>query len=264
MGSSHAYSRKPCQDAVKGYSTVVGGKRVLILTIADGHGGERYDLSEFGSRIAVETMVALLVDIYKASKSRLDLFNRLKSDFPLAMTKLWRKNIGEDFKARCHDIKEEGGIDKAQDMPNDFYKRYGTTALFSLIVPEGVFFGQLGDGDIAVADRYGTEFPMPRHDELVGGQTYSLVSGDAKRYWHIRTCSISKKSLITLSTDGLANSYVSDAEFAKFIGSLYANLQKFSPDKLGLPSYLAKVSEHGSGDDVSIIGAVVEPHDFCY
>ncbi len=252
-GSSHACRDLPCQDAVKVHWTAVGSKPVLILAIADGHGGERYDLSEYGAKLAVETMDALLIEFYKSSGGRAELFKRLRGDFPVAMGKLWRGKIESDFKERF-----------GEEPESDFYKRYGSTALFALAVPEGIFLGQLGDGDIVVAEKYSAQFPMPRHDELVGGQTYSLVSGDAKRYWQIEMCSISCRTLILLSTDGLANSYINDLEFEKFVRSLYDHLQTFSVDALGLENYLAFVSENGSGDDISVAGAVIEPRDFDY
>lgn len=250
-GSSHQHNDMPCQDAVRTYMTVIGGKPVWILTAADGHGSSQYDLSEYGSALAVETMRRLLIDMYKQSSGRADLFRRLKNDFPTAVVKMWRENIGNDYRERFSEQPE-----------GDFYKRYGSTALFALIAPEGIFLGQLGDGDIAVADRYSVEFPMPRHDELVGGQTYSLVSEEAWRYWHIRTCSVSQRSLVMLSTDGLANSYLNDGEFERFIRSLYENLQKFSFASLDMDKYLKKVSAEGSGDDISIAAAIIEPYDF--
>lgn len=250
-GSSHQHLNMPCQDAVKMYSTVVSGKPVYILAVADGHGSSQYDLSEFGAALAVETMRCLLIDLYKQSSGRAELFRRLKHDFPMAVVKLWRENVGRDYEQRF-----------LQKPSGDFYKRYGSTALFALLVPEGIFLGQLGDGDIAVADRYGVQFPMPRHDELVGGQTYSLVSEEAWHYWHIRACSISQRSLILLSTDGLANSYINDGEFEKFIKSLYTNLQRFSAAELELEQHLARVSVNGSGDDISVAGALAEPQAF--
>src|SRR6267378_2766023 len=54
IGAAHVRVGKPCQDA---FAVRPGGVDLpcLALAVADGHGDDRHDLSQFGAELAVET-----------------------------------------------------------------------------------------------------------------------------------------------------------------------------------------------------------------
>ena len=58
IGAAHRRLGKPCQDASVACSLLgPGGTTVQLMAVADGHGGERYWLSDVGSQLACDQAV---------------------------------------------------------------------------------------------------------------------------------------------------------------------------------------------------------------
>ena len=259
QGAYHRRENLPCQDAFALWTGVVENNRIYIMAVADGLGSSGYDLSHYGAALATEAAVDELRSLYhEFSSSKNELFKNLQSNFPNGVLKRWKGKIARDIKKREPLIHET----------TDFLKRYGTTLLISMITPEGIFLGQLGDGDILILQTNGkVEKPIPGSTELIANETHSLTSPDSPRLWRIETYSIDSPALIMISTDGLSNSFESDEEFHKFARSFYHHMiehgihkgMERSLEQLQLPQWIDNASEKGSGDDITLGVALIEP-----
>lgn len=250
QGSSHVRdNNKPCQDSFKTMSE----DEVVIMALADGHGSAAYDLSEFGSKIAVEAAIDELKSIYEQNcQSKYNLFSALKNDFPKKIVREWKERVEKDISER----------DKNFDLlnKNSLYKRYGTTLMFSMITKEEIYVGQLGDGNISIVDESNNvETPIPDTDDLIANETYSMTSSGVLSLWRIYKNSITEDSMVIMSSDGLYNSFEDDEEFYKFQRSLYKNIKEFGLDKVAetLPEWIKNASENGSGDDITMLFSVI-------
>ena len=268
-GSSHIREKKNCQDAYKIWDKKIKGKEVYIIAVGDGHGSKNYDLSEFGSQIVVETIVDELVKFYQYfldNKEELgqkfDMLKMLKSDFPKLVVRKWKENVIKHYESYYG--MDNAIIDESEKIK--IIKRYGTTGLFAFIVPEGVVIGQIGDGDILIVNEEKVESPLPVSNELIANVTYSMTSKEAHFLWNINQINIESRTMLILSTDGLSNSYARDENFFLFARSLFDNIssgdEKKDIKKLNIPSYIEKASFNGSGDDITIVFAIIDPKMF--
>jgi serine/threonine protein phosphatase PrpC len=253
-GASHKREGKPCQDSFAIWNGIIDEKQISILVVADGHGGEKYDLSQYGSALAAEAAIDEIKKIYhKFSNSKNLLLRSLKYDFPDRVLRQWKAYILED-------IKERENFDGVE-INEKILKRYGTTVLIALVSPEGVFVGQLGDGNILIIENNGeVECPIISTDELIGNETYSMTTCDAPRLWNIKTYTVKEKALVVLSTDGLSNCFKNDNGFKKFAVSLYKNIEVYGFSKVtdDLPAWIEGASQMGSGDDITVALAIVD------
>lgn len=254
-GASHVREEKPCQDEVGVWSGEINSNKILVMAVADGHGDNKYDLSEYGSKLAVEVSIEVLKSLYKDNSFNDDLFNIIKNDFPDLVLKGWKDAIRVDLKKRDPLFYSE----KSQDEEM-LYKRYGTTLIITLSTPEGIFLCQLGDGNIVIIDDEGNALETNTNSNLMGNYTYSLVSHESQKLWKINKCSANKELMLLISTDGLSNCFEED-EFKKFCNSLYKNIKKFNFEVVCrmLPSWLNNASFNGSGDDIGLVITVILP-----
>jgi len=264
QGASHIRENMPCQDSFLIKEFNINDNNIVIMAIADGHGSKAYDLSEYGSKIAVESSIDIMVGIYENfSATKKELYNSIRFDFPKRLSNLWHERVIEDIKNR--DFKF---FDENKDNILRIYKRYGTTLIVCLICPKGIFFGQIGDGNILVIDELEGElisyYPITDKSNLLSNETYSLTSQNQLNLWNFNCLTPDKKSLIFMCTDGLYNCFETDEQFEILPKSLYSNLVKCN-NKIEfenvinlLPKYLNKVSKEGSGDDISVALALVD------
>jgi serine/threonine protein phosphatase PrpC len=257
QGASHIREGKQCQDFFEIYSESTADDKIIIIAVADGHGNKKYDLSRYGAEFAVKAAIEELKLIYHFSRgSKGQILKTLRSDFQTSILKRWREAIVSDIK-----IREEEFYKTNLNNLEQVYKRYGTTLMAVLIAPEGIFMAQLGDGDILLVEANGkTEFPIPRAEELIANETYSMTSRDSTRLWKFQMYSTAEPVLIMLSTDGLSNSFEDDSSFARFGVSLLHNINKFGIEKVAkeVPNFLNRASKNGSGDDITLAFAVVD------
>jgi serine/threonine protein phosphatase PrpC len=268
-GSSHTRENKQCQDACKILMKRIKEKQVIILAVGDGHGNSKYDLSEYGSKIVVDDIADELVKFYDSfleNKAVLgqnfDMFKILKSEFPERIVRRWKDDVIKHYEENyCSD-----NLTFDNNEKKNIIKRYGTTALFALIIPEGMVIGQIGDGDITIANEDTVEIPLPTSDELLANVTFSMTSDNAYFLWNISQIAIDSRTMIMLSTDGLSNSYASDESFFRFIRSLFDNLIVCNNiediGNINIPDYIKRASFNGSGDDITIAFAIIDPKMF--
>jgi serine/threonine protein phosphatase PrpC len=248
IGATHTRAGKPCQDAILWRE----GDSFVVLAVADGHGSERSPHSDKGAHIAVEVAVRLLNDLYTNSVSlptRLSTLKHYAEDqFPHALVRDWIERVKAD-----HSISVMGKIQSEKDV----LVQYGSTLLAILITPEFLLFLQLGDGDILTVANDGiVTRPIPKDKRLIANETTSLSTPHAWREVQVVFQPLLEElpTLILLSTDGYANSFVSEQDFLK-VGVDYLELireQGLEQVAFHLDEWLTDASIRGSGDDITL------------
>lgn len=288
QGFSHIRSNKKNQDSLLIYPNDTTAIPPIIIALADGHGGDKYYLSDIGAKLAVESAIEVIKDFLhnpltnNIGQDNIELFNKIiKETVCLDIVKRWRKLV---FDQEKEESKFQNNISKQSEKnrPSESEKQlepYGSTLLIAIIFQNFGTFIQLGDGDILVLywkDKIVR--PIPKDENLIANETYSLCLPGAGHYFKVNSLLFNENllnddklpvmpSLIMLSTDGYSNSYSSDESFEKvpidIYGIIYENpdgfdegIQKINDD---LNLWLQETSEFGSGDDITV-GLMINVH----
>lgn len=254
-GASHisVEGGPPCQDAYLLTTGSVAGAPYVIAAAADGHGDKKHDRSQIGSHLAVVTSVATVLHLFHGFRpgSAAALKASFKADFPRLLVRAWRQSV---------DVAGDG---PGSERPDDaFYSRYGTTLLCAAVIGDAVLLAQLGDGDIGLISEEGTvEIAFGEADGLVGGDTHSLASPEATERMKCAARDLGPTRMITLSTDGLRNSYPDSPKFEEFLRSLDREARKYGLIEVGriIPDKLDGFSRRGSGDDMTLVAIAALP-----
>jgi serine/threonine protein phosphatase PrpC len=250
-GSSHVRTGLPCQDAAAVWRGRLPQGQVTILVVADGHGDSKYDLSEHGARLAVQTALHCLRSFCRRfNTSSSLLYDAIRHDFAHRLTRQWRQAV-----LRHYSENFPQDVELLNRPSINLYRRYGTTLLFSLAFDDCLIGGQIGDGDMTVTHTGGdVGRPIPVAERLIANETHSLISADSIRLWRFCRWTLHEPCLICLSTDGLSNGMASDESFGDFLRSLVRNIEQYSFAETVkvIPGFLDRVSAGGSGDDVSL------------
>ncbi|HMK15690.1 MAG TPA: protein phosphatase 2C domain-containing protein, partial [Methanomicrobiales archaeon] len=179
-GSSHARDGRPCQDAHALWSSSFLGEPLLVLAVADGHGGERHDLSHCGAALAVQAAVAEVIASLPGPAGEGDL-----PPVPQGRDGRFHHRVTERWKAEVKaDAERRTGLSMEEEAGRELFSRYGTTLLVAIIDGSEVWVGRIGDGDIILVRPSGeVEVPLPKDEELLGTVTYSLSSREAPALW---------------------------------------------------------------------------------
>ena len=135
---------------------------------------------------------------------------------------------------------------------------YGTTLLGIVITRGFTFAFQLGDGDISYVDINGVK-PVLESEKILGVETHSLSKKDA---WKNALTKVINRDteekvpfMYMLTTDGMANSFVSEAEFHKTCFEYFEMIREHGYKTVAenLPGWLSETSAMGCGDDISAV-----------
>jgi len=256
-GASHIRINQPCQDAYSIWSGSIAASPLMIIAVADGHGDQRHDQSQYGATLAVKAATDELFDLFShfgLEEATTALKSNFKSDFPRLVERRWRNSVLQDAQVRLNletDSVDEGSL----------YSRYGTTLLVALVMPNVVLIGQIGDGDVLFVRADGTvDRPFQRDISLVGTVTHSLSSQDAL-LWQTATREIEEDNVLMLSTDGLFNAFADEEQFQLHATSLSERISKYGVGAVysKLPEWLDDYSIKGSGDDITLAVAYIRP-----
>ncbi len=235
------------------------GQPVMLMAVADGHGGRRYRRSEEGSRLACETAVAVVGEAL-ASRPLGEgegegVWSRwLAHDLPEAVQRRWLEAV------RAHWRSDPGEGDFEPLL-------YGST--LGLVVMTPLWWGHtgLGDWDLVRVEADGHARLLQEENELSarGEATCSLCQPQAASLFARRAAlhpiaPDGADFALVLCTDGIRKSCATDADFL----TLAAWLARSGGEGAAvLPEALDRISRDGSGDDVTVaigrIGATGEP-----
>ena len=268
-GASHIRNNKPCQDAVKTVACEQGTYH--IISLADGHGSDRCPHSDEGAQAAVDTACAVFAGMFDG---------RSVDDAAKAITDnkdIWLpKQIEQRWKAAVRDIHTQKEREPACECEPFPYEMYGATLISLVVAGDFVFAMQLGDGDILTISAAPAKKPakasssqgasdaaspgqphvawvFPPDDTHIGVDTDSLCLEDCWKHFKAGVISPCPDMLL-LATDGYSNSFALSEGFLKAGADIYEILKEQGAEYVEneLEGWLARSSEHGSGDDIAM------------
>lgn len=257
-GASHVKSQTNCQDAYRIGQGASSAASWLSVAVADGHGAEKHDLSEFGSAILCREACQLLEEIAlrDADEEDFKLKTWIEDSLPTELRKRWRLATGRDYKRKR---KSQGlALDPEQEYEAS---RYGTTLLSVFLHDDILHVFRVGDGDIALKFTDGhIEEAFADHEELSGSETYSFSQDDVKEHFEYRSVPIEGElQAVYLSTDGLSNSYQDISAYHKFLDALHGQILEFGalPVAEILPDAMKNATDTASGDDITLVAILL-------
>ena len=261
-GATHERNGSPLQDS---HRIMEVSDHITILSVADGHGSNKCPRSDRGSQMAVnafcDVISRYLVNYGQTEDglSNLVTFLNREGDMRFAqdVCEEWQSRVKNSF----YKDKDELYLDDNGNYKwDEIYSLYGTTLLGLLITDTFIFTFQIGDGDINLVTKDSIDV-LVEPEKFLGTETHSLSKPDA---WRKSVSSLRRKEIESdepymymLSTDGFANSYVSDEEFNKTCMDYFKMIEDhgFDAVKDNLGKWLKETSEFGCGDDITVVMA---------
>lgn len=256
QGESHIRRGKECQDA----SFSVCNDDVSIIVVCDGHGGDDYVRSAFGSVFACETAVEnIRFFLENADKEKLkNNTDTVLANLEASIISGWNERLSEHYAANPFTDDELALLsDRALNRylnQNRIESAYGTTLLAAAVTKDFWFAIQIGDGKCVAADADGNfEQPVPWDDKCFLNTTTSMCDSEAiinfRHYYSEKL-----PAAVFLCSDGIDDSFSGDEKLNGFYKTV---LQSFSTSDIDdavseLREYLPRLSAKGSGDDVSV------------
>ncbi|HLL80293.1 MAG TPA: PP2C family serine/threonine-protein phosphatase [Ktedonobacteraceae bacterium] len=269
-GANHERQNKPNQDAIAWMPEAMDSEEMaqeheapLVISIADGHGSEKYFRSDIGAKHAVEIANDVLYR-FAQGKERLS-FSQIEAEsvrLPYQIITQWNHRVKTDWEEHQGDeqVKEwldnhprdRSAISASPTMP------YGTTLLSVLITERFILYSQIGDGDIIVltSDGIYTD-PIPADKRNFADEAVSLYNASTNDFnIQLQELSAKRPALILLATDGYSNSFTEKRGFYKVATDIFHVIQSAGEEGLqtvanNLQYWLTKSTQSGSGDDIS-------------
>jgi serine/threonine protein phosphatase PrpC len=245
-GAQHVKNKSKCQDKFK----IEKIDDALIIAVADGHGSSKCKYSDEGAQLAVNVFCDIIASLVKQHSGRMDelysYLSRNKAEsLPKKIVQVWKDTVEKNHQKKSNEV----------EIDLTFY---GTTLLGFLITESFCFALQLGDGDILCVNSGGQTTPFIETDKILGTETYSISSEKA---WENVIIEMRNQAtdefpvLFIISTDGFANSFVSDEEFMKTGADYLELLKEYGENEIkdNLKNWLNETTQNGSGDDITLV-----------
>lgn len=250
LGASHARTGAPNQDAHQSAVIDTPTGPVVVLAVADGHGGRRYVRSDHGATLATALAVQVCTELLGRPGSDPASVSRA---LPAQLLPRWRDGVSAHLDAHPFTAMEHQRA--GRDLDEAPLPAYGATLVVALIAPDGVHLVQIGDGDALVYMAGGVLRPVRDDPRLVGNQTTSLCLPDAlSDFRHGFVAAAHQPSLVLVSTDGYGNSFAAD-DWAPAVLTDVARLvdrDGWAAVEAALPEWVAESARVG-GDDVTVL-----------
>jgi serine/threonine protein phosphatase PrpC len=276
QGESHKKNRnKACEDSsgAFGWEVFHKGKKnnVALAVVADGHGGDKYLRSRFGSELAVETareeIEKFIAEIAERDKGFFDPEAQTDTDkknghkknlatLEAKIIRAWKQKVDEHIQttplspeetAFC----EEKGID---DKNGPSANMYGTTLIAVLVTDFFWFALHIGDGGcVVIREDGGAEWAVKDDADQGFGTTHSLCNSDAAEHFRHN---FGFETLLgaTAASDGVTDSYAPEKYLEFTVTNLLKNFVE-APEQSAKAletEFLPMLSQKGSQDDVSL------------
>ncbi len=261
-GYSHIKKGKPCQDA----SIYVDGRNYSAVIVCDGHGGDKHFRSDLGSKIAVGVCVESIDVFVKCIEKQNEKtrFHALLEGYGNYLIFAWRETIKKHYSNNPFSGTEinDFSTEIIKELENNPYIAYGSTFILAMACKENLFIIKLGDGEVRVCTEKGIMSPVSNGEEFTFGKTASLCNSDASAHIQSYIVPILEVKSCVISTDGVINSFETKEHFNNFCKTLSdeceENIEEFKKE---LDDFLPKLTEQGSGDDVSVAILSIEKNN---
>jgi hypothetical protein len=236
----------------------------LILSIADGHGSNKYFRSDRGSRFAATIGAGLMREFLNVRQSynASQIESEAGEILPIKFTRRWREAVGDDLERQplsqdeLDRLEEKEGARARQVVEAHPLLAYGATTLTVALTLSFVIYLQLGDGEIVtVAETGEVSKPLPEDGRLIANETTSLCSETAAQDFRcVRPLADPTPALILVTTDGYANSFTDEAGFLKVGNDILGMLRTdgFDAVNRSVKGWLEEATRMGSGDDCTL------------
>ena len=256
QGFSHIKNNKECQDSSLSYFD----DKIAIAIVCDGHGGDDYVRSAVGSKFGCEIAKKNICDFvanvdkeklkHNSDQFMLQLKNRIISYWRDAVNNHYKQHPFEESelavlsdKARKRYL-EEGRIESA----------YGTTLIAAVITPDYWFGIHIGDGKCVAIDQKGNfSQPIPWDEKCFLNSTTSICDTEAlNNFRHFY--SEERPVAVFVGSDGIDDCFKGDEQMYHFYTIILSSFVVSDAEtaKAELLDYLPRLSQQGSGDDVSV------------
>jgi hypothetical protein len=250
LGATHQRTGAPNQDAHQSAVIDTPTGPVVVLAVADGHGGRRYVRSHDGAALATALAVQVSAELLGRPGSDPASVSRA---LPARLLPRWRSGVSAHLDA--HPFTPTEHERAGCNLDEAALPAYGATLVVALIAPDGVHLVQIGDGDALVHTADGVCRPVRDDPRLVGNQTTSLCLPDAlSDFRHGFVDAAHQPSLVLVSTDGYGNSFAAD-DWADSVLADVARLvdrNGWAAVETALPEWVAESARVG-GDDVTVL-----------
>ena len=276
QGAEHIKNNKECQD-YSGSISLKSTDDVFAVAVADGHGGNNYPRSCYGSRFAVETALTLIEEFAKRILTP-ELFDdknyNMIRGLAASILNEWHIRVVEHFKS--NKFTDEELVNVSEDVKNNYIslndslddsdnksvhelaKAYGTTLIVFVYLNDCCFGMQIGDGRCVAFDSELNPFePLPLNEKCFFNRTTSICDSDAIDEF-VFYFSQEKPYAVFLGTDGIDDSYPNMED----VYLLYKSMIKVFSEKIEeeakseIKEFMQVITDKGSGDDVSVAGVI--------
>ncbi|WP_270939881.1 protein phosphatase 2C domain-containing protein [Romboutsia lituseburensis] len=239
IGYKNIIKNNGSQDSLKYKSS----KDYIICSVADGHSSDFFEYSHIGSKLACDISIDVIEN--EVDKNKEDILEMLKNE-------IIQKSIYDKWMAAVKD-------DYYKTHPKAYkieYLKYSTTLVTVVVTKQYILYLKIGDGEIIVNDNKSFFKVVPTKSNNI---VDSLGREDAFKNILFYVEDINDRTIdnIILFTDGYGNCFENEINLYK---SLIKTINKYNSNifyRLRLlkeyNSYLTKLSELNSKDDISII-----------
>ena len=259
IGASHKKAKKPCQDA----SVSLNKDDYILTAVCDGHGGEDYFRSDRGSDFAVKAVKKCMSDrdilpmlsFYSEDKDRVD---EMLVQLEKSIISTWNDLVESDYAQDPFTMEELENVNPQMRFRYALGEKiecaYGTTMLVNVITDDFWFGIHIGDGECVTVDHDGHfDHPIPHDDNCVYNYTTSIC--DRTAIYNMRHhFSTSLPKALFIASDGVDNCFIDNTKLHDFYSMIMKSFDDMDESFaiLELLDYLPKMSQKGSGDDISL------------
>ena len=257
IGKSHIQNNLSCED----YSAHYSDEKLSVIVISDGHGDKNCFRSAKGAKFACEIAINACRQFESITDHIDDIahcdFESLVTSMESDIADNWKDKVLSD--AQDHPFSDEE-LSLASEQAQGIYrsgqkleKAYGCTLIFAMSTRVFWLAIQIGDGKCVAAYPDGVFMePIPPDENCLGNRSTSLCNSNAKESFRHYYSNI-KPVAAFVSSDGVEESFDQAGLYNCFYSLAYwLKEEGYDATIFKLEDLLPKISEGGSGDDVSV------------
>lgn len=256
QGASHIKKNKECQDASLSYFD----EEIAIAIVCDGHGGDDYMRSAYGSQLGCAA-AEKNIKSFLASITKEQFFENPEKhlkNLEASIISLWNEGVNNHLKAHPFSEAELSGVsEKAKTRYSQgerIESAYGTTMIAVAMTHEFWFGIHIGDGKCVAVNPEGKFVqPIPWDSKCFLNATTSMCDSDAlERFRHFYSEKL--PVAVFVGSDGIDDCFKNNEQLHNLYKTILYSFgtEDFEKAQADLKDYLPRLSAKGSGDDVSI------------